>query len=67
MNQGETSQGKRRVKGHPEAWRGEARGLCSRFGRAAQQRGLYALAGTSPPKPGLVFDGGGAGGIEVEV
>jgi allophanate hydrolase len=28
---------------------------------------LYALAGTSPPKPGLVFDGTGAGAIEVEV
>jgi len=28
---------------------------------------LYALASTSPPKPGLVFDGTGAGGIEVEI
>ena len=28
---------------------------------------LYALADTSPPKPGLVFDGTGAGGIEVEI
>jgi allophanate hydrolase len=28
---------------------------------------LYALAGTSPPKPGLVFDGTGAGAIAVEV
>ncbi len=28
---------------------------------------LYALAGTSPPKPGLVFDGSGAGAIEVEI
>ena len=28
---------------------------------------LYALAGTSPPKPGLVFDGAGSGGIEVEI
>jgi len=28
---------------------------------------LYALAGTSPPKPGLVFDGIGAGAIEVEI
>jgi allophanate hydrolase len=25
------------------------------------------LAGTTPAKPGLVFDGAGAGGIEVEV
>jgi len=28
---------------------------------------LYALANTSPPKPGLVFDGTGVGGIEVEI
>ncbi len=28
---------------------------------------FYALANTTPPKPGLVFDGAGAGGIEVEV
>lgn len=28
---------------------------------------LYALANTSPAKPGLVFDGSGAGAIEVEV
>ena len=28
---------------------------------------LYALANTSPPKPGLVFDGVGPGGIEVEL
>jgi allophanate hydrolase len=28
---------------------------------------LYALAGTSPPKPGLVFDGTGPGAIEVEI
>jgi allophanate hydrolase len=28
---------------------------------------LYALAGTSPPKPGLVFDGSGTGDIEVEI
>ena len=28
---------------------------------------LYALANTSPPKPGLVFDGSGPGGIEVEI
>lgn len=28
---------------------------------------LYALPGTVPPKPGLVFDGTGAGRIEVEV
>jgi allophanate hydrolase len=28
---------------------------------------LYALADTAPPKPGLVFDGSGPGGIEVEI
>ena len=28
---------------------------------------LYALAGTSPAKPGLVFDGDGPGAIEVEL
>jgi allophanate hydrolase len=28
---------------------------------------LYALPDTQPPKPGLVFDGSGAGAIEVEV
>jgi allophanate hydrolase len=28
---------------------------------------LLALTGTTPPKPGLSFDGEGAGGIEVEV
>jgi allophanate hydrolase len=28
---------------------------------------LYALAGTTPPKPGLLFDGSGPGAIEVEV
>ena len=28
---------------------------------------LYVLPGISSPKPGLVFDGAGAGGIEVEV
>ena len=28
---------------------------------------LFALANTSPPKPGLVFDGACAGGIELEL
>jgi allophanate hydrolase len=35
--------------------------------RTAPGYSLYALAGTSPPKPGLVFDGSGSGGIEVEI
>jgi allophanate hydrolase len=35
--------------------------------RTAAGYRLYALANTSPPKPGLVFDGTGPGGIEVEI
>ncbi len=35
--------------------------------RTAPGYSLYALAGTSPPKPGLLFDGAGNGGIEVEI
>ena len=35
--------------------------------RTAAGYRLFALANTSPPKPGLVFDGAGAGGIEVEL
>lgn len=35
--------------------------------RTAPGYSLYALAGTVPPKPGLQFDGRGAGRIEVEV
>ena len=35
--------------------------------RTAQGYSFYALAGTSPAKPGLVFDGVGAGHIEVEL
>lgn len=35
--------------------------------RTAPGYRLYALAGTVPAKPGLVFDGVGAGGIEVEL
>lgn len=35
--------------------------------RTAPGYSLYALAGTIPAKPGLVFDGKGAGGIEIEV
>ncbi len=35
--------------------------------RTAAGYRLYALANTSPPKPGLVFDGTGAGNIEVEI
>jgi allophanate hydrolase len=42
----------------------------ARLVRTARTSGgysFYSLANTSPPKPGLVFDGRGAGGIEVEV
>jgi allophanate hydrolase len=35
--------------------------------RTASGYRLYALADTSPPKPGLIFDGSGAGAIEVEI
>jgi allophanate hydrolase len=35
--------------------------------RTAAGYSFYALPGTVPPKPGLVFDGTGKGGIEVEV
>lgn len=35
--------------------------------RTAPGYRLYALAGTVPAKPGLVFDGSGAGNIEVEI
>ncbi len=35
--------------------------------RTAAGYSFYALPGTVPPKPGLVFDGVGKGGIEVEV
>lgn len=35
--------------------------------RTAAGYSLYALADTQPAKPGLVFDGLGAGAIEVEI
>ena len=35
--------------------------------RTAEGYRLYALPGTTPPKPGLVFEGSGPGGIEVEI
>ncbi len=38
-----------------------------RTARTAQGYSFYALANTTPPKPGLVFDGKGAGNIEVEI
>jgi allophanate hydrolase len=38
-----------------------------RTARTANGYSFYALANTTPPKPGLVYDGTGAGGIEVEI
>ncbi|MGL4398106.1 MAG: allophanate hydrolase [Hyphomicrobium sp.] len=38
-----------------------------RTARTAAGYSFYALANTKPEKPGLVFDGSGAGGIEVEI
>jgi allophanate hydrolase len=38
-----------------------------KIARTAAGYRLYALANTSPPKPGLVFDGTGPGNIEVEI
>lgn len=38
-----------------------------RTARTAKGYRFYALANTTPPKPGLVFDGTGAGSIEVEI
>ncbi|MGO4683272.1 allophanate hydrolase [Hyphomicrobium sp. 2TAF46] len=35
--------------------------------RTAKGYRLYALPGTTPPKPGLVFEGSGPGGLEVEI
>ncbi len=35
--------------------------------RTADSYSLYALAGQTPPKPGLVCDGTGAGGLAVEI
>jgi allophanate hydrolase len=56
------------LSGQPLNWQLVERGarLVETIRTATGYR-LYALAGTSPPKPGLVFDGSGAGGIEVEV
>ena len=56
------------LSGQPLNWQLVERGarLVETIRTATGYR-LYALAGTSPPKPGLVFDGTGAGGIEVEV
>lgn len=38
-----------------------------RTARTGRGYSFYVLANTTPPKPGLVFDGKGAGNIEVEI
>jgi allophanate hydrolase len=38
-----------------------------RTARTARGYTFYALPGTVPPKPGLVYDGMGIGSIEVEI
>ncbi|HYH42594.1 MAG TPA: allophanate hydrolase [Burkholderiales bacterium] len=38
-----------------------------RNAKTAAGYSFYALPGTVPPKPGLVFDGAGAGDVEVEI
>lgn len=45
----------------------ERGGRLVRSSRSARGYSLYELPGTTPAKPGLVFDGSGQGGIEVEV
>jgi allophanate hydrolase len=42
-------------------------GRLVRSGRTAAAYRLYALAGTVPPKPGLVHVGGGGSSIEIEI
>jgi allophanate hydrolase len=42
-------------------------GRLLRAARTAPGYSFYALPGTTPPKPGLVFDGTGEGRVEVEV
>ena len=56
------------LAGQPLNWQLTERGAAFvETARTGPGYRLYALAGTSPPKPGLVFDGAGAGAIEVEV
>jgi allophanate hydrolase len=56
------------LKGLPLHWQLEERGArFVRTVRTASGYTFYALPGTVPPKPGLVFDGKGVGGVEVEV
>ncbi|BCJ92325.1 allophanate hydrolase [Terrihabitans soli] len=45
----------------------ERRAKFVRTAKTAKGYTFYALPGTVPPKPGLVYDGMGIGGIEVEI
>jgi allophanate hydrolase len=45
----------------------ERKARLKRTARTARGYSFYALANTTPPKPGLIFDGNGAGHIEVEI
>jgi allophanate hydrolase len=56
------------LSGQPLNWQLTERGArLLETARTGPGYRLYALAGTSPPKPGLVFDGAGPGAIEVEL
>jgi allophanate hydrolase len=56
------------LSGQPLNWQlVERKAKLIQTARTGKGYRLYALANTSPPKPGLVFDGSGAGGIEVEI
>jgi allophanate hydrolase len=56
------------LTGQPLNWQLTSRNArLIRTGRTAAGYSLYALAGTVPAKPGLVYDGAGQGLIEVEL
>ncbi len=56
------------LTGQPLNWQlTERNARLVRTARTASGYRLYALAETTPKKPGLVFDGAGAGDIEVEI
>ena len=56
------------LTGQPLNWQlTERKARLVETARTATGYSFYALSGTVPAKPGLVFDGRGAGGIEVEI
>jgi allophanate hydrolase len=56
------------LTGQPLNWQlTDRKATFLRTARTAPGYSLYALAGTVPPKPGLVRDGAGAGLVEVEI